>query len=340
MAKIFNSLRSFFKDKLEETVDKATYSSETSMPGPEEESAFISFLRQQAKWIKEHIEYETDMLNNLSTSDNILVKFNIDDYAANIIRYLNERGLYSCKLEHLFPIILNIIAPPEDIEKILSRENRKILFGEVLVSVSSKEKIELADLIKVCYNLISHNARSINGKTSDRLLDLFKDSVEYIEKKQRTEDNGEEIKSYGRMEEPFGAQMLITEILKGFSVNSRADLVKVFEKNSIFGLLISVIVQSALIVIGGTLLLVDNLSLDLANALGIEPEKFAVLLEIAVFVLAANIVLQFAKYIKNRARRKGIVNTLKTIIGFFNIPHSIIAVYFRSRFNYDIRKIK
>ena len=113
MAKIIGSLRSFFEKKSRGAIPKTPRDSEASIPQPEEETAFVSFLRQQAKWIKEHIDYEADMLNNLSSPDNILVKFNINDYAANIILYLNERGLYSYRLENLFPIILNIIVPPE-----------------------------------------------------------------------------------------------------------------------------------------------------------------------------------------------------------------------------------
>ncbi len=78
--------------------------------------------------------------------------------------------------------MMNILAPPNEIAAILSKENRKKLFAGLMVNLSLNISIKLADLIKTYYGMINAASESINGQTKDSLLEAYKESIELVDK--------------------------------------------------------------------------------------------------------------------------------------------------------------
>jgi hypothetical protein len=294
-------------------------------------TSFIGFLRQQATWIKQHAEYDWDMGHNFSSDNKLLVRFDIGQYIGNFNDYFKGKGLYRHKIEDLFFIMMNILAPPNEIAAILSKENRKKLFAGLLVNLSLNTSIKLADLIKTYYGMINAVSEPINNQTKDSLLEAYKESIELVDK-YYVDAVGKQ-KAAAQSAAPDAAEML-TELLKAFSIHNRADLIAALTKGNKLGFAFSMLVYSILII----LLLLYRIWSNLATGKPDIPDIPIIinaLLALVIIVMVTTIVA----FVKNRTRKRYLLRTLQSLIRHFRFSYSVLDTYFRGRFSFDIRKV-
>jgi len=294
-------------------------------------ASFIGFLRQQAAWIKQHAEYDWDMGHNFSSDSKVLTKFDIRQYLGNFDDYFKGKGFYRHKIEDLFFVMMNILAPPNEIAAILSKENRKKLFAGLLVNLSLNTSIKLADLIKTYYGMINAVSEPINNQTKDSLLEAYKESIELVDK-YYVDAIGKQ-KAAAQSAAPDAAEML-TELLKAFSIHNRADSIAALTKGNKLGFAFSMLVYSILII----LLLLYRIWSNLATGKPDIPDIPIIinaLLALVIIVMVTTIVA----FVKNRTRKRYLLRTLQSLIRHFRFSYSVLDTYFRGRFSFDIRKV-
>jgi hypothetical protein len=300
--------------------------------------SFAGFLRQQARWIAEHAAYEKDMAHSLSSASEVLVRFDIGSYAANIDRYFAQRGLYARKVEDLFRIAFTILAPPSDIAQLLSREHRKQLFAATLVGISLNTSVSLPQLVKTWYSLATGLSAPFNGCPREDLLELYKQAVEIADRSERT-----------RVERRSAAELLdnralLTDILGGLGVRQRRDLARLFEANSPVALAGSLSLQTAVAaglvyLFWGTRFL--TLALPQTQA---GPQAQAGLKLALTICCGAGLLVSFVtasvRYAQDRLRRSHAVRTLRTLARYLGLEHNALEAYLKERFDFPLNRLR
>lgn len=314
--------------KIFKTKDKAD-----SSPSPIDFVTFNSFLRQQALWIKEHMEYERDMEHNLSKTNNVLVRFDINQYVTNFDNYFSEQGLYKHKAEDLFILLLTILAPTEEISSLLSKENRKRLFVGVLINLSLNTDVKLADLIKSYYGKINSIKDTLLNTSRENLLELFKEAIELVDKEYEKQT---EIEKPKQPEDMVDVPELLTELLKSFSIHSRTDLVGVFTKANLLSFCLSIVFY--LLVIIMLFIISPGINQVFNNIFQGQVSPILAQLCIAVFIILG--IMNTLVFMRNRIKKKFLLRSLRMMIKYFNIPHNVLDTFFQSKYQFDIRKLK
>ena len=117
------------------------------------------FIQQQAKRIKEHIDYEDDLSENLPRDSSLIIKFDIDSYIREFDAFYQTKELYSSNQEELFKLTLQILVPPKESTGGLSKEFRKKIYAGMLKNICLYKSVQVQGLIKEYYD------KWINGPT-------------------------------------------------------------------------------------------------------------------------------------------------------------------------------
>lgn len=295
-------------------------------------NSFLSFLHQQAELIVEHQKYEKDITHSVASHSDVLVEFKVEDYVNNIDLYFEKKGFYNRKAEDLFPIIINILVPPEDIRTMLSKDLYLRLFAGILIRIGLHTNLSLADIIKTYYDEISKTNGEINGVEKEAVLELYKESIERTNKLREAKvRESSELK-----EDSFSMYKVLDGILNSFSIKSGRDLRKLYAKTSLIDGALGVFLNAVLIVL--FLYFHNEIHVFITSVVG-DPNEYVYNL-IIFGILVGFLVYGFAQNLYRQRRRKALKKTLKTVVEYFNITHAYLKRYFQNQYGFDVKKIR
>ncbi|GEM_PF-4011558 len=330
MSSFLNSVKEFFFSRFDRFADERD--------SIDEEGAFIGFIRQQAGWIKEHVEYEQDIANKLTSDNEVIVKFNIEDYLVNFDKYFLERKLYSYSDEELLPLLLHLLIPPEDIRELLSEEHRRILFAGVMQNICVRKGIKASDLVRNYYKILSHKKEPFRDKQPGEVLELFKEAIWILERREwkRKGKIPSDSSNPDLLNPNLGVNNLLNEISDSFSIRNHRSISKLFKKSSVLRFMVSEILQLILI-IGCALVLISYGAERSLGSYKYDIEQLVIPLILLLLILIVSFVVTIIAFITNRLRRRLFFKSLKIAAKYFHISHNQIAEFFKERFDFDMK---
>ena len=308
--------------------------------GKDLEEIFVSFFRQQAGNIAEHLKYEEDIIHNVVSHKDVLVEYRDEDYINNIDSFLKEYGLYKKRAEDILPIILNVLVPPEEIQHVLSKQLRINLFSGTIIRIAMHTDRKLADILKIYYEKIACMNESKNGIQREKILDLYKLSIEQVHKLQeeiKQKDNSrEDQKISGKDEHAFDVHKLLDNVLSSFSIRKGKELKKFFNQASF------IYSGSSIIFYGTAILLYLYFSTEINGFIArimdaYHDDSFSLII---FGLLVTLLVYKIITFNASRIQKRSLIRTLKTIVKHHNITHDYLKKYFSNRFGFDVRKIR
>ena len=303
------------------------------MINPQEMDLFTDFYRQLARRIRDHIEYERDMSNHISPANQVLSRFDIRQYVDDLDAYFEEQRCYQCAPQDLFPLLLTILVPPPDISALLSRENRKRLFAGVLENLCLNTDLRLAELVRLCYQAAAAVAEPFNGQTRDSILELYKESIEILDR------------DFGRQPDGAGAappqtasvQDVLTGLLQAFSIRSKKDMDRLLRKAGILRFVFAFLFCLLLIVPAAHQFRPDHPALRQGlRKPGRGPADPARALQALLAVIGmANILV----YSRNRVKKRYLIRAIRMVVGAFKTPREVVDTFFKGKFQFDVHKL-
>ena len=325
MAKFFKSLKYIISGK----DDSEHFTEGQNIPSPLTELQL--FLQQEAVKIQEHIDYEDDLAGNLPRETSLIIKFDIETYIKEFEEFFIKKDFFSLNSDTVFHLLLQILVPPESTREILSKEFRKQIYIGMLINLSRYTAVSIQNLTKEYYERIN-KLTSENDIGKKDILDIFKDSIEMLEKSSREvpppEISEEQIE--------IDTTSILLKAVKSFSLKTKQDIETLLYGNRFWGVFISIIF---LFLVAALCLYYaeDLLSLFTENVPARTPITVFTSIITGIFVFI--IMCRINSYIKARIKRKLFISTVNLLISELRINYGEVKTLFQNNFNFDIRRI-
>ena len=293
-------------------------------------NAFQLFLQQMAGRINEHVEYEEDLSKNLPRDNTLIIKYNVDNYIKEIDEYFITKEIYSGNQDLIFKYLLEILVPPKVIRDQLSKENRRKLFSGTLVGYSYYSGQTVQGITKTFYNMITKQD-DFNDVGKNDILEIFKESVEYIER------SGTPDKIVKEHPQEVDTTELLHRMIQVYSVKNKRDLEALLFRHRFMNTLFTV---GVLIIILMVLLLYSNEILAfLFNQSDNTIQKNVLYSSLSVGLIVFFIMLKIGLYAKYRVMRKDFLKSINLIIAEMKVNYEEVKKLFSDKYDFDIKRL-
>jgi len=329
MGKFINSLKYIFSGKDEEK----HFEGEESKKDPVTDVQL--FIHQQAMKIQEHIEYEKDLAVNLPRESSLIIKFDIENYIKEYEDFFIRKDFYSLDSGMIFTILLQILVPPENTREIFPKEFRKQIFAGMLKCVSIYKAVSIRNLTKDYYERI-HKSNSLESDEKRDILELFKDSMEILEKLAIPKKIAENRKEHDEDQFEVDTSSLLLSAVKTFSLKTKKDIENLLFRDRFWGMMFSVAVLFIIAVfcIFYTKKIITSIIGGVPN-----PPLITALTAAVTGLFIFIIMCRINGYTKTRVKRKYFLSTVNLLISELHINYTEVKSLFKKEFNFDIRRI-
>lgn len=290
------------------------------------------FIHQQAKRIKEHIEYENDLSENLPRDSKLIIKFDIDTYISEFDSFFLTKQLYSSNHDTLFNLTLQILVPPESFRTELSKEFRKKVYAGMLKNICLYKTLPVQSLTKDYYDKVT-KIDKFNNVDGDAILELYKESVEILGKMvDQYESNIAKEPSF-----ELDTNELLSQVVRNLSIRNKQDLENLLIRNRFLEMLFSALF---LIILAGILLFFHKGILSFFAETDITPLAVSIYSASVIGLFVFLFMVRVYSYSKSRQRRKLLLAVINTLISELKINYGEVKNLFQEQFKFDIRKTR
>jgi len=291
---------------------------------------FLSFQKQQALRIKSHINYDNELSGTKPIREDVIVKFEIENYINENNQYFIEKDFYNHTTDQNFHfIILNILIPNSEIQKLIPTNITKDLFIGVLRNIAKHSNLELKNIIKFYWEYISTQKISINNYSSEAILEIYKKCISEI--KEIPQKNEEGLNNLQKIN-------IVSDYLTSIGIRSGRDITRLYKKAGYVNFWLSTVIIT--LIFGATMSkpaseIFNNLfkAADFSNKS--YPLQFPLL--ISYFML---MIFRIPPFIKNSTKRKIMVSTINIFERTLNIKPDVMRVFFKNKYMFEYKKLK
>lgn len=294
--------------------------------------SYASFYLQQAHEIKKHLMYEHDLSESTSGNDSIVMKFDINVYIKWFDRYWEEKRIYNgFPQDGYYELLLITLIPGSAISDLLPTKIRKLLFLGLVDKTVERSGIERKIVIKYIWEYVSSLNKPLNNVDPDKVLDLFKEAIGELDRKNFQKANSQMTNSQ--------KLYILTEILTLNRIRTSHDLKRLLAASSFIGFTI----KSFILILAGVFSFyfyvgyAGSKFTDTVYDIPVGLIQFAILLAVIwVFLF----VIMLSTYIYAKTRKKTLFRSISAVTRILQIKPEVLKVYFKNKYFTDYRKIR
>ena len=291
---------------------------------------FFSFQKQQALRIKSHINYDNELSGTKPVREDVIVKFEIENYINENNQYFVEKDFYNHTTDQKFHfIILNILIPNSEIQELIPTNIRKDLFIGVLRNIAKHSNLELKNIIKFYWEYISAQKFSIHNHTSESILEIYKNCISEI--KDIPQKNEEGLNNLQKIN-------IVSDYLTSIGIRSGKDITSLYTKagyiNFWLGTVIITLIFGAVMSNPASKIFINLFeTVDFPN----KPHPLQFPLLISYFILMT---FRIPPFVKNSTKRKMMVSTINIFERTLNIKPDVMRVFFKNKYMFEYKRLK
>ena len=320
-----NKIASFFNYLFgkEEYLDVTTFTESMK-------NDFLSFQKQQALRIKSHINYDNELSGTKPVREDVIVKFEIENYINENNQYFIEKDFYNHTTDQKFHfILLNILIPNSEIQGLIPANIRKDLFIGVLRNIAKHSNLELKNIIKFYWEYISAQRISLHNHTFESILEIYKNCISEI--KDIPQKNEEGLNNLQKIN-------IVSDYLNSISIRSGRDITRLYTKagyiNFWLGTVIITLIFGAAMSKPASEIFINLFkTVDFPN----KPYPLQFPLLISYFIL---MIIRIPSFVKNSTKRKIMVSTINIFERTLNIKPDVMRVFFKNKYMFEYKRIK
>lgn len=306
------------------------------------EKRFLERYRELAAEIASHREYEREIAETVGEKSEVNKRFDSEEYKLRLLRELQRLISHACENTYPMRVFLQVLAPPEETARLVSKELRKEFFAAVLLSVAETCRTPLPDLVKRQYEYLKHNDPGLPQMGQRELLELFRESLVNLPAGEAMVESDseepEELEAAGGLSEEQ-VRNLLWGIVNAAGIRRQRDVRILVEGAPILRRWGSLLFKLALL---GLLVSLRSLLVDYFYTLqSLEGTALPTLIpDILLVLLIASATIDSSRLTRERGRKRAIKRSVATLVRELPISTEQVEQFIQDSFKLDQEAVR